>query len=145
MRYFDRQNVENALPPELCLQLSREAFTLFSQGKIMQSPRDIIAAEDGFIMGTMPACIREGDWKGLGLKTVKVDFSHADGRTSHEGVILLYDALPDGGIAVIDAGAITELRTAVASPHGQLTNFLLLTAPSLPYWAMAYRPESMCR
>ncbi|NDL65211.1 ornithine cyclodeaminase family protein [Acerihabitans arboris] len=115
MRYFDRQSVENTLPPELCLQLSREAFMLFSQGKIMQSPRDIIAAEDGCIMGTMPACIREGDWKGFGLKTVKVDFSHADGRASHEGVILLYDALPDGGMAVIDAGAITELRTAAAS------------------------------
>lgn len=115
MRYFDREYVEQSLSPARCLQLSREAFALVSQGKVEQSLRTIISDDDGRLMGTMPACIKEGAWAGFGLKTVKVDFSHQDRRASHEGTVLLYDAFPDGGMAAVDAGAVTELRTAAAS------------------------------
>ena len=115
MRYFDRKIVEQSLSPALCLQLSCEAFALVSQGNVEQPLRSIIASADGRMMGTMPALIKAGSYAGFGLKTVKVDFSHADQRPSHEGSILLYDALPDGGMAAVDAGAVTEMRTAAAS------------------------------
>ncbi|AUX93839.1 ornithine cyclodeaminase family protein [Mixta gaviniae] len=115
MQIIGREAVESALSPALCLQLSRDAFTLVSAGKVRQTLRSVIAADQGCLMGTMPAYIAEGPWAGFGLKTVKVDFSHRDGRSSHEGCILLYDATATGEMALVDAASVTELRTAAAS------------------------------
>ena len=114
MRYFDREFVERTLSPALALQLSQEAFALVSRGEVEQTLRSVIASGEGSLMGTMPAYIRSGPYAGFGLKTVKVDFSQP-GRASHEGAILLYDAFADGGMAMVDAGSVTEIRTAAAS------------------------------
>ncbi|AHG21709.1 Cro/Cl family transcriptional regulator [Chania multitudinisentens RB-25] len=115
MLFIGREKVANCLTPSLCLQLSREAFSLASKGKVKQTLRSVIASDDGCLMGTMPAYISEGPYAGFGLKTVKVDFNHTDQRTSHEGCILLYDADGKGEIALVDAGVVTEFRTAAAS------------------------------
>lgn len=115
MRVISRENVMQTLSLSQCMALSREAFLLVSQGKVRQTLRSIIAADDGSLMGTMPACITEGPYAGFGLKSVKVDFSHRDQATSHEGAILLYGDDGPGEMALVDAGAITELRTAAAS------------------------------
>ncbi|HBV39714.1 MAG TPA: Cro/Cl family transcriptional regulator, partial [Erwinia sp.] len=131
MRYFDRESVEQTLSPEIALQLSYEAFALVSQGKIEQTLRSVIAADDGRLMGTMPAYIKTGPYAGFGLKTVKVDFSQP-GHASHEGAILLYDASANGEMAVVDAGAITELRTAAASALATK----LLSPPDASHLAM---------
>ncbi|ADP12945.1 ornithine cyclodeaminase-like protein [Erwinia sp. Ejp617] len=115
MQFIGRKLVEQALSPAKSLQLSRDAFALMSQGKVRQTLRSVIASDDGSLMGTMPACITEGPYAGFGLKTVKVDFSHAHRRTSHEGCILLYDASEEGDMVLVDAASVTELRTAAAS------------------------------
>lgn len=115
MQIIGRETVENLLSPALCLQLSRAAFALVSQGKVKQTLRSVIASEQGCLMGTMPAYIAEGPYVGFGLKSVKVDFSHSDRRSSHEGCILLYDAPKAGDMALVDAASVTELRTAAAS------------------------------
>ena len=115
MQFISRQQVEQALSPSVCLQLSREAFALVSRGRVKQTLRSVIASEQGCLMGTMPACIEEGPYRGFGLKTVKVDFSHRGQQTSHEGGILLYDVCDTGGMAFVDAASVTELRTAAAS------------------------------
>ncbi len=115
MQIIGREVVEKALSAATCLQLSHDAFTLLSQGKVRQTLRSVIASEQGSLMGTMPACITDGPYAGFGLKTVKVDFSHRVQRTSHEGGILLYDATPQGDMAFVDAASVTELRTAAAS------------------------------
>ncbi|UTH75621.1 ornithine cyclodeaminase family protein [Chromobacterium sp. IIBBL 290-4] len=115
MQIIDRQQVERVLSPAACLQLSRDAFALVSQGKVRQTLRSVIASDHGCLMGTMPAYIAEGPYAGFGVKTVKVDFSHSDKRTSHEGSILLFDAADEGEMALVDAASVTELRTAAAS------------------------------
>lgn len=115
MQFISRKQVEQALSPLKCLQLSRDAFILVSRGKVKQTLRSVIASGKGSLMGTMPACIEEGPYAGFGLKTVKVDFSHSDRHTSHEGCILLYDASDKGDIVLVDAASVTELRTAAAS------------------------------
>jgi len=115
MQFISRKQVEQVLSPAACLQLSRDAFALLSQGKVKQTLRSVIASEQGSLMGTMPACIEEGPYAGFGLKTVKVDFSRHVQPTSHEGYILLYDASEKGNLVVVDAASVTELRTAAAS------------------------------
>lgn len=115
MQFISRKQVEQVLSPSECLQLSRDAFALVSRGKVKQTLRSVIASEQGCLMGTMPACIEEGPYAGFGLKTVKVDFNHSNQQTSHEGCILLYDASDEGDIVLVDAAAVTELRTAAAS------------------------------
>ncbi len=115
MKFISRKQVEQALSPSKCLQLSREAFALVSRGKVKQTLRSVIASEQGCMMGTMPAYIEEGPYAGFGLKTVKVDFNHSERYTSHEGCILLYDASDEGDIVLVDAASVTELRTAAAS------------------------------
>ncbi len=115
MEFISRKQVEQALSPSKCIQLSRDAFALVSEGKVKQSLRSVIACEQGSLMGTMPAYIEAGPYAGFGLKTVKVDFARSEQRTSHEGCILLYDAFDKGDLALIDAASITELRTAAAS------------------------------
>ncbi|WP_038903919.1 ornithine cyclodeaminase family protein [Dickeya zeae] len=115
MQFISRKQVEQALSPSTCLQLSRDAFALVSRGKVKQALRSVISSEQGCLMGTMPAYIEEGPYAGFGLKTVKVDFSHNNQRTSHEGCILLYDASNKGDMVLVDAASVTELRTAAAS------------------------------
>ncbi|SJN58988.1 L-lysine cyclodeaminase [Vibrio ruber DSM 16370] len=115
MRYYNREHVEQALSIQLAIELSQVAFALQSQGKVMQSVRSIIPAPDGRLMGTMPAYISEGKYSGFGLKSVLVDFNPHQGAASHEGCILLFDEQANGEMVTVDAGSITELRTAAAS------------------------------
>ncbi|WP_051288353.1 ornithine cyclodeaminase family protein [Photobacterium halotolerans] len=115
MQFFDRASVESALPLSLCLELCEAAFTLQSAGQVQQSLRDLIRSDDGRIMGNMPAFISEGRYEGFGVKSVLVDFTRAPDRQSHEGCVLLYDAKVNHGMVSVDAGIITELRTAAAS------------------------------
>ncbi|WKV52725.1 ornithine cyclodeaminase family protein [Dickeya fangzhongdai] len=115
MQFFDRAMVERSLPLPLCLQLARIAFELHSDRQVEQPLRSIVSSTDGRLMGTMPAYIRSGEYAGFGLKSVLVNFDKVAGSCSHEGSILLYDAPAAGEMAIVDAGAITELRTAAAS------------------------------
>lgn len=115
MQIIGRERVEQVLSPSKCLHFSLDAFALLSRGKVKQTLRSVIISEQGSLMGTMPAYIEEGPYAGFGLKTVKVNFSRSDQRTSHEGFILLYDASSKSDIALVDAASVTELRTAAAS------------------------------
>lgn len=112
---IERNVIENSLTTEISLLLAKNAFILMSGDKIIQPLRNIITSETGSLMGTMPGYIKEGEYKGFGLKTAKVDFEHGDQQTSHEGCILLYDSPSVGEIAIVDAASITEIRTAAAS------------------------------
>ncbi|WP_017348123.1 ornithine cyclodeaminase family protein [Pantoea sp. A4] len=115
MQFIDRKRVQQALSYAKCLQLSRDAFSLFSNGKVKQTLRSVIVSEQSSMMGTMPAYISEGPYAGFGLKTVKVDFSRSHQRSSHEGCILLYGASNHEDMVLVDAASVTELRTAAAS------------------------------
>ncbi|QMV16946.1 ornithine cyclodeaminase family protein [Vibrio spartinae] len=115
MHYFNRADVEQTLSIPLAIELSQTAFALQSQGKVVQSVRSIIPAPDGRLMGTMPAYISEGKYSGFGLKSVLVNFNPHQGSASHEGCILLFDEQTNGHMVAVDAGSVTELRTAAAS------------------------------
>jgi len=113
--FFESNDVEKVLDLTLSLELCKEAFELQSKGNVIQSLRDIIKAEDGRILGTMPAYISEGRYKGFGLKSVLVDFKNTDIGKSHKGCILLYEENTNSAMSIVDAGIVTELRTAAAS------------------------------
>jgi ornithine cyclodeaminase len=113
--FFERNHVEKVLDLSMSMELCKKAFELQSRGSVTQSLRDIIKSDDGRILGTMPAYISEGRYKGFGLKSVLVDFNNAKVGKSHEGCILLYDDNGSSAMNIVDAGIITELRTAAAS------------------------------
>ncbi|MCE1782404.1 ornithine cyclodeaminase family protein, partial [Enterobacter hormaechei] len=69
MLYVDKETVARYLTMELSLKLSEIAFKLQSERKVEQPLRNIVKGEDG-LMGTMPIYIKEGPYKGFGLKSV---------------------------------------------------------------------------
>ncbi|MBS9436919.1 ornithine cyclodeaminase family protein [Photorhabdus noenieputensis] len=116
MLYVDKETVARYLTMELSLKLSEIAFKLQSERKVEQPLRNIVKGEDG-LMGTMPIYIKEGPYKGFGLKSVVVRFQSNSDKPSHIGSVLVYDEPGVSGIAAVDAGAITEIRTAAASAY----------------------------
>ncbi|TDB61633.1 Cro/Cl family transcriptional regulator [Photorhabdus khanii subsp. guanajuatensis] len=117
MLYVDKEAVARYLTMELSLKLSEIAFKLQSERKVEQPLRNIVKGEDGSLMGTMPIYIKEGPYQGFGLKSVVVRFQSNGSKPSHVGSVLVYDEPGVSGMAVVDAGAITEIRTAAASAY----------------------------
>ena len=66
------------------------------------------------VFGVMPGFLR--DPESLGAKVIAVFPANAQrGRSSHMGVVMLFDPREGVPIAILDAAAITAIRTAAAS------------------------------
>jgi ornithine cyclodeaminase len=123
MNYLSGNKVHELLSMTEALKLSEEAFMIHANGLLKQPPREILNGNDGSMMGVMPLFISDGPYQGFGLKSVVVNFSQNIKKTaSHKGVILVYEDSNDSDFSLVDAGSITELRTAAASAFA--TNIL---------------------
>ncbi|WBM06130.1 ornithine cyclodeaminase family protein [Pseudomonas aeruginosa] len=116
MLHLDSNSVKKLLSFELGLQLSEDAFRLHSSGQVEQPLRTIVRGGENELMGVMPAYIKSGPYRGFGLKSVVRLGAEARGP-SHTGSVLIYDEAGTSPIVAVDAGAITEIRTAAASAH----------------------------
>lgn len=66
------------------------------------------------LLGMMPACLHNDHV--MGLKALSVFFGNQEtGHDSHQGAVLLFDAEQGRLLAVMDASAITAIRTAAVS------------------------------
>jgi len=117
MLHLDSDSVKGLLNLELGLRLSEEAFRLHSSGQVEQPLRTIVRGGESELMGVMPAYIKSGPYQGLGLKSVVVRFGSGARGPSHMGSVLIYDETGVSPVVAVDAGAITEIRTAAASAH----------------------------
>jgi ornithine cyclodeaminase len=117
MLHLDSDSVKGLLSFELCLRLSEEAFRLHSSGQVEQPLRTIVRGGESELMGVMPAYIKSGPYQGFGLKSVVVRLGAEVRGPSHMGSVLIYDEAGVSPVVAVDAGAITEIRTAAASAH----------------------------
>ena len=114
MRFIDREEVSRRLTYDICIPLVRDAMIAFSAGETRQHLRSIIPLAQGHLFGVMPGAL--GATKPFGAKLLSVfQENAAQGRQSHQGVIVLFE--PEAGIpvCVVHAGEVTAIRTAAAS------------------------------
>jgi ornithine cyclodeaminase/alanine dehydrogenase-like protein (mu-crystallin family) len=114
MRFIDREEVAHRLTYDICIPLVRDAMIAFSAGETKQLLRSIIPLADGHLFGIMPGAL--GATKPFGAKLISIfPENAAQGKQSHQGLIVLFE--PDTGtpVCVVHAGEVTAIRTAAAS------------------------------
>jgi ornithine cyclodeaminase len=113
---LSHDEVVELLPIKECIAVMREALIALASGKVHQPLRAIIRPPDAAgVMGLMPSYI-SGERAGFGLKAICVmPGNPARGKDSHQGAVLLFSADTGEILAMMNASAITAIRTAAAS------------------------------
>jgi ornithine cyclodeaminase len=96
-----------------CADVMRQALTDLARGQIQQPLRTVVKPRDaaGF-MGLMPAYSPAG----YGLKAICITPGNpAIGKDAHQGGVLLFAADTGEPLAMVNASAVTEIRTAAVS------------------------------
>ena len=107
------RHVHELLGYRECADVMRQALTDLADGRIQQPLRTIVRPRDaaGF-MGLMPAYSPGG----YGLKAICVTPGNpAIGKDAHQGGVLLFAADTGEPLALVNASAVTEVRTAAVS------------------------------
>jgi ornithine cyclodeaminase/alanine dehydrogenase-like protein (mu-crystallin family) len=104
------------LPMEECIPLMHEALVSLAEGQVHQPLRTIVRPPDADgIMGLMPS-YSSGAHAAFGLKAICIFGGNAArGKDSHQGAVLLFSAESGELLAVINASAVTAVRTAAVS------------------------------
>ena len=114
MRFIDREEVARRLTYEECILLVRDAMIAFSAGETKQLLRSIIPLADGHLFGIMPGAL--GATKPFGAKLLSIfQENAAQGRQSHQGLIILFEPETGTPVCAVHAGEVTAIRTAAAS------------------------------
>src|SRR5258708_1299871 len=123
------RDVRSALSYASCADAMRAVVAARARGQVFQPLRSVLKPDGAAgLIGLMPA-YQEG--AGFGLKALCImPGNPAAGLDSHQGIVML--SSPDTGqpLAVLNASAVTEIRTAPVSalaPH-----LLALPAPDVP-------------
>jgi ornithine cyclodeaminase len=114
MRFIDREEVSRRLTYDLCIPIVRKAMIALSKGETKQLLRSLITLSEGRILGIMPGAL--GAHATFGAKLISVFHDNfARGMPSHQGLVILFDPQTGAPVCVVDAGAVTAIRTAAAS------------------------------
>jgi len=102
--FVNKEKISSLLPMEECIEVMEKMFHSLAAGECLQPLRNIMRLPDGSgVLGMMP-----GHAAKLGVMGIKViSVFHANKETgfpSHQGIVMLFDALE-----------ITAIRTAAAS------------------------------
>ena len=115
MLVINQSEVIQALPMRACVELMRETLTALAKGEAVQPLRTHIATPDRRgILGMMPGYLAPA--RALGIKILTI-FPANEGTAidSHQGAVLLFEEERGTLIALLDATAITGIRTAAVS------------------------------
>jgi ornithine cyclodeaminase/alanine dehydrogenase-like protein (mu-crystallin family) len=114
IRFIDRDEVAQRLTYERCIPIVRDAMIALSRGETKQLLRSYIPLSDGRIFGVMPGAL--GAHAPFGAKLISVFRDNAaQGKQSHQGLVLLFDPESGAPVCVVHGGEITAIRTAAAS------------------------------
>ena len=97
-----------------CADIMRQALAELARGQIQQPLRTVVRPRDaaGF-MGLMPSY---SPGAGYGLKAICVTPGNpAIGKDTHQGGVMLFAAATGEPLALVNASAVTEIRTAAVS------------------------------
>ena len=114
IRVLAGRDVRELLTYRECAEVMRVALADLARGRIQQPVRTMVRLRDaaGF-MGLMPAYSPEA---GFGLKALCVmPGNPVIGKDAHQGVVLLSDVRTGEPLALVNASAVTEIRTAATS------------------------------
>jgi ornithine cyclodeaminase/alanine dehydrogenase-like protein (mu-crystallin family) len=113
---LSHDEVVELLPMAECVALMREALISLAEGRVHQPLRTIVRPSGAAgMMGLMPA-YSQGPRAAFGLKAICVfPGNAARGKDSHQGAVLLYGAETGELLAVVNASAVTAVRTAAVS------------------------------
>ncbi len=103
------------LPMHECIEVMAEAFKMLAAGKTILPLRPIMwLPEKAGALGMMPAYMQ--DIAVMGLKVLSIfPGNHGTPYDSHQGAVLLFEAKHGCLLAIMDATAITAIRTAAVS------------------------------
>lgn len=113
---LSHDEVAALLPMEECIPLMHAALVSLAEGLVHQPLRTIVRPPDAAgIMGLMPS-YSSGAHPAFGLKAICVFHGNAArGKDSHQGAVLLFGAETGELQAVVNASAVTAVRTAAVS------------------------------
>lgn len=108
--------VEQLLPMDECIEVMRAALSALAMGQVHQPLRMVVRPPDAAgLMGLMPAYM-SGAHAAYGLKAISVfPGNTAKGKDAHQGAVLLFSAETGEPLALMNASAITAIRTAAVS------------------------------
>lgn len=126
---LNEQQIHDLLPPDECAVLMRQALSALARNEVHQPLRTVVRPPDaGGVMALMPTH-RSGEDGAYGLKAVCVFHDNPKlGKDPHQGAVLMFSAQTGELMALANASAITEIRTAAVS--GVATDLLARTDAS---------------
>ena len=113
--FVNEAQVHELLTVAECVSVMRAALSTFSDGDTVLPLRSMLRLPDGSgLLGLMPGYL--GEPRSFGLKVVSVmPGNHGTEFDSHQGVVMLFGLTHGEPLAILDATAITAVRTAAAS------------------------------
>jgi ornithine cyclodeaminase len=118
--FLNREDVETLLPMEECIEVVEAGLRVLARGGAVQPLRTAYWMPDRHgLLGVMPGMLdglSEGEPPVAGIKVLTVvPDNYLHGEESHQGLVLLFEEERGHPIAILDASAITAIRTAAAS------------------------------
>ncbi len=113
---LSHDDVTGALPPDACADAMAEVLAAHARGEAQMPLRSLVRFDGaaGF-MGLMPAW-RGGEEPVFALKTLcLMPGNPARGLDTHQGTVTLFDGATGVPRAILDASAVTAVRTAAVS------------------------------
>ena len=116
VRVLNEHQVRRLLPMDECIDAMADALAALARGEVHNPLRFVVRPpEEASLMGLMPAH-RGGDAPLWSLKALTiVPGNSARGLDSHQGFVALFDGETGEPRALVNAGAITAVRTAAVS------------------------------
>jgi ornithine cyclodeaminase/alanine dehydrogenase-like protein (mu-crystallin family) len=113
---LNHDDVVQLLPMTECIEVMSEALSALARGEVAQPLRTILKPlEVKGVLAMMPA-FRTGERPMFGLKAICVFPGNAAiGKDAHQGGVLLFSGETGEPLAMVNASAITMIRTAAVS------------------------------
>ena len=113
---LNHTEVEQLLPMHECIDVMKEAFAALARGEFHQPLRTIVRPPEAKgVMALMPT-YRAGKQPLFGLKAICVFSGNAAiGKDAHQGSVIVFDGTTGEPLAIVNASAITAIRTAAVS------------------------------
>jgi len=109
------KEVRKWLPVEQCIPVMAGVLKMLAAGDALNPLRQVVWLPDkSGVLAMMPACLAAGEV--MGVKAISVfPGNPAAGLDSHQGAVLIFETGQGRPLAIVDAGAVTAVRTAAVS------------------------------